>query len=96
MTRHEAPRLALTPDEASAAMQADDLDVLVRTPEPLPELIDCTGIMKELCVKRASAEAIMRQLPVVQIPDLRKVYVRRSDVVAYLEAHTFTNEQVPR
>jgi hypothetical protein len=69
---------------------------VVRTPERLPELIDCTGIMKELCVKRASAEAIMRQLPVVQIPDLRKVYVRRSEVVAYLDAHTFTNEQVPR
>lgn len=63
--------------------------------EPLPELLDCRHLGAELGVTRAAAEAIMRRLPVVQIEDLRKVYVRRSDVVAYLESRTFSNDQVP-
>jgi hypothetical protein len=46
-------------------------------------------------VSRAAAEAIMRRLPVVSIQGLRKTYVRRSDVAAYLEARTFAKEQVP-
>jgi hypothetical protein len=37
----------------------------------------------------------MRRLPVVQIEDLRKVYVRGSDVAAYLEARTFAKTEVP-
>lgn len=37
----------------------------------------------------------MRRLPVVQIEGLRKTYVRRVDVAAYLEAHTFTKTEVP-
>jgi hypothetical protein len=45
-------------------------------------------------VTRAAAEAIMRRLPVVQIEGLRKVYVRRSDVAAYLEARTFAKDEV--
>jgi hypothetical protein len=63
--------------------------------EPLPELLDAKALRAELGVTRAAAEAIMRRLPVVQIEDLRKTYVRRSDVVAYLERRTFTNDQVP-
>ena len=63
--------------------------------ERLPELLDAKALQTELGVTRAAAEAIMRRLPVVQIEDLRKTYVRRSDVHAYLDARTFTNEQVP-
>ena len=63
--------------------------------ERLPELLDAKKLMVELGVTRAAAEAIMRRLPVVQIEDLRKVYVRRSDVVAYLESRTFTKSEVP-
>jgi hypothetical protein len=63
--------------------------------EPLPELLDAAGLQAELGVKRAAAEAIMRQLPVVQFENLRKVYCKRSDVAAYLEVRTFTKEQVP-
>ena len=37
----------------------------------------------------------MRRLPVVQFEDLRKVYVRRSDVAAYIEARTFSKDAVP-
>ena len=63
--------------------------------ERLPELLDAKKLQVELGVTRAAAEAIMRRLPVVQIEDLRKVYVRRSDVVAYLESRTFTKSEVP-
>jgi hypothetical protein len=63
--------------------------------ERLPQLIDCKRLQDELGVKRATAEAIMRQLPVVQLPDLRKVFVRRSDVAALLERCTYANDQVP-
>lgn len=63
--------------------------------EPLPELLDAKRLQRELCITRAAAEALMRRLPVVQIEGLRKTYVRRSDVGDYLEAHTFTKNQVP-
>jgi hypothetical protein len=37
----------------------------------------------------------MRRLLTVQIERVRKVYVRRSDVAAYLESRTFAKDQVP-
>ena len=55
---------------------------------PLPELLDCRALMAELGIKRAAAETIMRQLPLVQIPGLRKVYVRRTDVARLLDQNT--------
>jgi hypothetical protein len=48
--------------------------------EPLPELLDAKHLIAELGVTRAAAEAIMRQLPVVQFDGLGNVYVRRGDV----------------
>jgi len=42
---------------------------------------------------RAVAEKVMRQLPVVTFPGIRKVYVKRSDVAAYLEARTLIPPQ---
>jgi hypothetical protein len=63
--------------------------------DPLPELLDAKKLQVELGVTRAAAEAIMRHLPVVQIEGLRKVYVRRPDVVRYLDARTFSNREVP-
>jgi hypothetical protein len=62
--------------------------------EPLPELLDAKHLAIELGVTRAAAEAIMRQLPVVQFEGLRKVYVRRGDVRRLLEERTFTKNQV--
>ena len=62
--------------------------------EPLPELLDAKQLTTELGVTRAAAEAIMRQLPVVQIEGLRKTYVRRGDVLRLLEERTFTKNQV--
>jgi predicted nucleotidyltransferase len=61
----------------------------------LPELLDVKALRAELGVTRAAAEAIMRQLPVVQIEGLRKVYVRRGDVARYLDERTFAKDQVP-
>ena len=54
----------------------------------LPKLIDAAGLQRELGVKRASAEAIMRQLPKVTIPGVKKIYVRRADVNRLLDENT--------
>ncbi len=61
---------------------------------PLPELLDARRLAAELGVSRAAAEAVMRQLPVVQFEGLRKVYVRRQDVAALIEARTFEKTEV--
>jgi hypothetical protein len=63
--------------------------------ERLPELLDAKHLAAELGITRAAAEAIIRQLPVVQVPGLRKVYVRRPDVEKLLEACTFSKDEVP-
>jgi predicted nucleotidyltransferase len=63
--------------------------------EPLPELVDAKRLQAELGVTRAAAEKIMRALPIVKLEGLRKTYVRRDDVARYLDAHTFTNDEVP-
>ncbi len=57
-------------------------------PERLPELLDAKDLRAELGVTRAAAEAIMRQLPAVEFPGLRKVYVARGDVARLLEECT--------
>lgn len=56
--------------------------------EPLTALIDCAGIVREMNVKRGSAERMMRDLPKVQVPGLKKVWVRRADVQALIDKHT--------
>jgi hypothetical protein len=61
----------------------------------LPELLDRAGVERETGLKRHSAEALMRRVPKVVIEGLKKNLVRRSDVFAYLEEHTFTNDEVP-
>lgn len=58
------------------------------TVRELPRLIDCAGLQRELGVKRTASEAIMRQLPKVQIPGVKKVYVRRADVDNLLQRNT--------
>ena len=54
----------------------------------LPSLLDCRGIQAETGVKRTTAEAIMRQLPKVCVPEHRKVFVRRADVLRLLDEWT--------
>jgi hypothetical protein len=56
--------------------------------DPLPRLLDAKHLAAELGVTRASAEAIMRRLPKVEIDGLRKVFVKRTDVERLLEVST--------
>ena len=56
-----------------------------RSNDSLPRLLDCRHLRDELGITRSAAEAIMRQLPVIEPPGLRKVYVRRADVHRFLE-----------
>jgi hypothetical protein len=56
--------------------------------DQLPRLLDCKRLREELGITRAAAEAIMRQLPVVEPSGLRKVYVKRSDVVRFIDGST--------
>jgi hypothetical protein len=63
--------------------------------ERLPELLDAKHLAGELGITRAAAEKIMVKLPIVQVPGLRKVYVRRPDVEKLLEACTFAKDEVP-
>jgi hypothetical protein len=63
--------------------------------EPLPQLLDAKGLQRELGVSRASAEALIRRVRTVNIEGLRKTFVRRDDVAAYLERRTFGKDEVP-
>lgn len=72
-------RLDPTP-AARRSQPGQDAQVPEQPPEPLPKLLDCAGLQRELGVKRTAAEAIMRALPKQTIPGVRKVYVRVSDV----------------
>lgn len=68
---------------------------MTASPDSLPQLLDAKHLAAELGVTRASAEAIMRQLPSVLVEGLRKTYVRRNDVRRYLDERTFSKGQVP-
>jgi hypothetical protein len=54
----------------------------------LPKLIDSAGIQRELGIKRAAAEGIMRHLDKVQVPGVRRVFVKRADVQKLLDEST--------
>lgn len=60
----------------------------VRDRQWLPRLMDQRGIAEELGVTRAAAEKIMQQVPKVHVKGLRKVYVRRDDVLRMLDEGT--------
>jgi hypothetical protein len=62
--------------------------------EPLPELVDRKQLSVEMGVGRAAIDGIFRALPVTTIPGVRKVYVRRADVAALLEANTYSGDRV--
>jgi hypothetical protein len=59
----------------------------------LPELLDAKHLQAELGVTRAVAEKLMRRLPLVVFEDVRKVYVRRQDVAALIEASTMEKDR---
>jgi hypothetical protein len=61
--------------------------------EALPELLDAKKLQAELGVTRAVAEKLMRRIPLVVFEDVRKVYVRRADVVRLVEQRTFRTQR---
>jgi hypothetical protein len=63
--------------------------------ELLPQLLDCKALRQELGVSRSVAESLMRKLPNVLFEDVRKVYVRRQDVAAFIEASTVAKGSGP-
>jgi hypothetical protein len=60
----------------------------------LPQLVDRKQLAAETGLGRAAIDAVFRALPVVVIPGVRKVHVRREDVAALLEANTFHGDRV--
>ncbi len=52
------------------------------------ELLDLAAIQRDYNVTRATAEKFMFQLPKIRPEGVRKVFVRRADLDAYLERST--------
>ena len=52
------------------------------------ELVDNAGIRRWLGVTEAAADAMMRGVPKVNLPDLRKVYVRRRELERLIDENT--------
>jgi hypothetical protein len=52
------------------------------------ELVDNAAIRRWLGVTEAAADSMMRRVPKVNLPDLRKVYVRRRDVERLIDENT--------
>jgi hypothetical protein len=69
---------------------------------PAHELLDTPGglldrrALAELALQRRSIDTVFRELPVVALPGVRRVYVRADDVRRYLEEHTFAGQQIRR
>lgn len=61
----------------------------------LPALMDVACVVRETGIKKATAEKVMRQCPVVQFPGVRKVFVKREDLDAWIRQHTYEKNQVP-
>jgi hypothetical protein len=52
------------------------------------------GDLESLGFGRRAVDALVRACPVVAIPGVRRTYVRKADVEAYLESHTYTDDEV--
>ena len=80
---------------AARLPKEEDVTASARSASHLPQLLDCKALQAELGVTRAAAEKIMRRLPTVHIEGLRKTYVTRAAVAAYIDSRTFAKEEVP-
>jgi hypothetical protein len=65
----------------------------LRSAIELPDVIDRQGLAA-LGFGRRAIDALYRALPVVALPGLRRVYLRRADVAAYLEQCTYADDRV--
>lgn len=52
------------------------------------KLMDCAEIAREYGVSRETAEKWMRELPKVRTPNVRKVWIKRSDLERYIDRYT--------
>ena len=59
---------------------------------PLPQLLDRKRLQTETGLPRSAVDAIFRTLPVVDLPNHRKVYVKRLDVEKLIADATFRND----
>jgi hypothetical protein len=50
--------------------------------------------LAELGLQRRTIDHIFRVLPVVSYPDVRRVYIRAEDYLAYEAQHTYAKDQV--
>jgi hypothetical protein len=50
--------------------------------------------LEALGLGRRAVDALVRALPHVAIPGVRRVYLRRADVERYLADHTYSNDRV--
>lgn len=79
---------------AAAAKRARTAPQAVSASTALPELLDRKRFAAETGLPRSAIDVIFRHCPVVALPGHRKVYVRRADVSAYLDQHTFRDDRI--
>jgi hypothetical protein len=61
--------------------------------DELPAFVSRSHLLA-LGLGRAAVDAIFRALPVIAVPGVRRVYVTRDDLLAYLSCHTYRDERV--
>lgn len=62
----------------------------------IPALLDRAAVARHYGLTRVDVERVFRVLPVVSLPDSRKVYIRSADLDAHLEKHVTKPGEVRR
>lgn len=62
----------------------------------IPTLLDRAAVRRHYGLTRVDVERVFRVLPVVSLPDSRKVYIRSVDLDAHLERHVTQPGEVRR
>jgi len=53
------------------------------------DLLDRSALRREFGITRSTIDHVLRNVPIISLPGSRKVLVRRADVEALLEEHTY-------
>lgn len=64
------------------------------TGEPLPGLLDCKGVMREMGVTRGTAESLMRACDKIIVG--RRIFARRDHLAAEVERRTVNASGFPK
>ncbi len=87
-----SPRVCSASDPTKDSMRRPRRSKRVTCPECggelAGELVDNAAIRRWLGVTEAAADAMMRRVPKVNLPDLRKVYVRRRELERLIDENT--------